>query len=188
MILPVVAYGHPVLRKIAEDIDKDYPGLKELIQNMWETMRASSGIGLAAPQVNRPIRLFLVDATPLAEDNPALAEFRKAFINPEIIEESGEEWVYNEGCLSLPGLREDISRKPIIKIQYYDEDFNYHEDTFDGMAARIIQHEYDHLEGTLLVDRVNPLKKMMLKRKLSDISKGNVDVDYRMLFPAVKKR
>lgn len=188
MIFPVLAYGHPTLRKIAVEIDKDYPDLKQFIDSMFETMHTSSGIGLAAPQVNKSIRVFVIDASPLADDHPHLAEFRKAFINPRIVEETGEEWTYNEGCLSLPDLREDVTRKSIVRLQYYDEDFNFHDETFDGLAARIIQHEYDHLEGTLLVDRVNPLKKMLLKRKLTEISKGHVDVSYKMVFPLLKKK
>lgn len=189
MILPVLAYGHPTLRKVALEIDKDYPKLTEFIDNMFETMYASSGIGLAAPQVNKSIRIFLVDASPLAEDDKAeLADFKKVFINPRIVERTGEEWTYNEGCLSLPDLREDVTRKNIIRIQYYDEAFNFHDESFDGMPARIIQHEFDHLEGVLFVDRINPLRKMLLKRKLTDIAKGNVDVLYKMIFPLLKKK
>ncbi len=188
MIIPVVAYGHPSLRKVAAEISPDYQGLSELISNMFETMYASAGVGLAAPQVNRPIRLFLVDASPFAEDNPNLQGFKKVFINPRIIEESGEEWVYNEGCLSLPDLHEDVTRKSKVRLQYFDENFQRHDEVFDGMAARIIQHEYDHLEGVLFVDRINPLKRMLLKRKLTDISKGMIDVSYKMVFPLLKKR
>jgi len=188
MVLRVVAYGHPVLRKVAAEIDKDYPNLEQFIGDLFETMHASSGIGLAAPQVNKSIRVFVIDASALADEHPELAEFRKVFINPQIVEEAGEEWTYNEGCLSLPDLREEVTRKSIVKIQYFDEMFNYHEETFDGLAARIIQHEYDHLEGTLMVDRINPLKRILLKRKLADISKGNVDVSYKMIFPLMKKK
>ncbi len=188
MILPVLAYGHPTLRKIATEIDENYSGLRQFIDDLFETMHTSSGVGLAAPQVNRSVRVFVIDASPMADEYPELAEFRRAFINPRIIEESGEDWTYNEGCLSLPDLRENITRKSIVRLQYYDEDFNFHDETFNGLAARIIQHEYDHLEGTLLVDRVNPLKKMMLKRKLTDISKGNIDVSYKMIFPLLKKK
>lgn len=188
MVLPVLAYGHPVLRKVAAEIDKDHPGLSEFIESMFETMHASSGIGLAAPQVNKSIRIFIVDASPLAEENPELAEFRRVFINPKIVEETGEEWTYNEGCLSLPDLREDVARKRNVRMQYYDEDFNFHDEVFTGMPARIIQHEYDHLEGKLFVDLINPLRRMLLKRKLTDISKGNVDVDYKMIFPLLKKK
>jgi peptide deformylase len=188
MVLPVIAYGHPTLRKVAKEIDQDYPNLQDFIEDMIETMQASAGIGLAAPQVNRSIRLFIVDASPLADEKPELADFRKVFINPLIVGETGEEWTYNEGCLSLPDLREDVTRRSVVRIQYYDEDFNFYDETFDGMPARIIQHEYDHLEGKLLVDRINPLKKMLLKRKLTDISKGKVDVSYKMVFPLLKKK
>ncbi len=188
MILPVVAYGHPVLKKIASEIDRNYPDLGQFISDLFETMYASAGVGLAAPQVNRSIRIFVVDASPYADEHPELANSKKVFINPEIIEESGEEWAYNEGCLSLPDLREDVTRKSIIRIRYNDENFNAREDTFDGILARVIQHEYDHLEGKLLVDRINPLRKILLKRKLTDISKGNIEVNYRMTFPLLKKR
>jgi peptide deformylase len=188
MVFPVVAYGHPTLRKVAAEIDKDYPNLNEFIDNMFETMYASAGIGLAAPQVNKPIRIFLVDASPLAGEQPELADFKKVFINPTIIEETGEDWTYNEGCLSLPDLREDVTRKRVVRVQYYDEEWNFHDETFDGMPARIIQHEYDHLEGTLFVDRINPLRRMLLKRKLTDIAKGNIDVSYKMIFPLLKKK
>jgi len=188
MILPIVAYGHPTLKKVAEEIDADYPELDKLIEDMFETMYSSQGIGLAAPQVNKSIRLFLVDATPYAEDFPEAAEFKKIFINPYILEETGEEWSFNEGCLSVPTVREDIIRKPKIVIEYQDRDFNLIEETYEGVMARIIQHEYDHIEGTIFVERVNPLRKMLLKRKLNDISSGNIDVDYKMIFPNKPKK
>lgn len=188
MILPIVAYGHPTLRKVAAEIDPGYPGLKELIDNMFETMYASEGVGLAAPQVNRPVRLFIIDASPYGNDKPELKDFKKVFINPRIVEETGEPWVFNEGCLSLPDIREDISRLPRVRIQYNDEHFNVCDEVYEGIAARIIQHEYDHLEATLLVDRVSPLRKILLKRKLNDISTGNIDVSYKMIFPATKKK
>ena len=188
MILPIVAYGHPTLKKVAEEIEADYPGLDQLIDNMFETMYASQGVGLAAPQVNKSIRLFIVDATPYAEEYPEATDFKKVFINPYILEESGEEWSFNEGCLSVPTVREDIIRKPRILIEYHDRDFNLIEETYDGVMARIMQHEYDHIEGTIFVDRVNPLRKMLLKRKLSDISSGNIDVDYKMIFPNKPKK
>jgi len=188
MILPIVAYGHPTLKKVAEEIDHDYEGLDELIENMFETMYASEGIGLAAPQVNRGIRLFIIDAIPYAEEFPEAAELKKVFINPYIIEESGEEWSFNEGCLSVPTVREDILRKPKIVIEYHDRDFNLIEEEYDGVMARIIQHEYDHIEGTIFVDRVNPLRKVLLKRKLHDISSGNVDVNYKMIFPLKSRK
>lgn len=188
MILPIVAYGHPTLRKVAEEIEADYPGLDELISDMFETMYASSGVGLAAPQVNRSIRLFIVDATPFAEDYPETENFKKVFINPYILEETGEEWSFNEGCLSVPTVREDIMRKPKIVLEYQDRDFNIIEETYEGVMARIIQHEYDHIEGTIFVERVSPLRKILLKRKLNDISTGNIDVDYKMIFPLKSKK
>ena len=188
MILPIVAYGHPTLKKVADEIDQDYEGLDQLLENMFETMYASQGVGLAAPQVNKGIRLFIVDASPYADEYPEVAEFKKVFINPYILEEKGEEWSFNEGCLSVPGLREDILRKPKIVIEYQDRDFNIIEEEYDGVIARIIQHEYDHIEGTIFVDKVNPLRKVLLKRKLQDISTGNVDVNYRMIFPLKPKK
>jgi len=188
MILPIVAYGHPILKKVAEEIGPEYQELDELIDNMFETMYVSSGVGLAAPQVNKGIRLFIVDATPYAEDFPETAEFKKVFINPYILEENGEEWSFNEGCLSVPTVREDIFRKPDIVIEYHDRDFKLVEETYTGVMARIIQHEYDHIEGTIFVDKANPLRKMLLKRKLNDISTGNIDVDYKMIFPFKSKK
>lgn len=187
MVLPVVAYGHPVLKKRGEDIDASYPNLKEFIQDMFDTMYESEGVGLAAPQVNRSIRLFVVDSTPFAEKNPEATDFKRVFINAHIYKEEGEEWVFNEGCLSFPGLREDISRKPIIYMTYLDENLQPHDEKFDGINARVIQHEYDHIEGVVFVDRISSLKKMLLKGKLMDISKGNVDVDYKMTFPLLKR-
>lgn len=188
MILPIVAYGHPTLKKMSTEIEKGHPGLDELISNMFETMYISEGVGLAAPQVNKSIRLFIVDATPYAEDYPEVSEFRKVFINPYILEEEGEEWSFNEGCLSVPKVREDIIRKPKITIEYHDREFNLIEEQYDGVMARIIQHEYDHIEGRIFIDMVNPLRKMLLKRKLHDISTGNIDVDYKMIFPLKSKK
>lgn len=188
MILPVLAFGHPSLRKVAESIDKDYPGLEQFIADMFETMYASNGVGLAAPQVNKNIRLFVIDSTPYKEDYPGEQSMKRVFINPTIIEETGAEWAFNEGCLSIPDIREDVMRKPNIKIDYYDENFEHHEEMIEGTLARVIQHEYDHLEGILFVDRINPLRRMMLKRKLSDISKGIVKADYKMIFPNLKKK
>jgi peptide deformylase len=194
MILPIVAYGTPVLRKIGKDIDKDYPKLKELIENMWETMYKASGVGLAAPQIGLPIRLFLVDSTPFADDDvlsenekKKLNGFKKAFINAKIVEEVGEEWVFNEGCLSIPDVREDVKRKDTIKISYLDENFKSHTETYDGILARIIQHEYDHIEGILFTDKLSGLKKRLLKGRLSNISKGKISIEYRMRFPEMKK-
>jgi len=196
MILPIVAYGDPVLKKVGEEIDKDYPGLSELIDNMWETMYAASGVGLAAPQIGKSIRLFIVDASPFAdeeEDEPdpkakGLENFKKVFINPIIEEETGENWAFQEGCLSIPKIREDVYRKEKITITYFDENFDFHEETYDGYAARVIQHEYDHIEGILFTDHLSPLKRKLLTKKLGNISKGEIDVDYRMKFPMHKRR
>lgn len=195
MILPIVAYGDAILRKKGEPVSKTYPKLDELIENMYETMCAASGIGLAAPQIGLSIRLFLVDATPFAEDEDMSPEeqeqfrdFKHAFINAQILEEEGDEWVFNEGCLSIPDIREDVYRKPIIRIQYQDENFVTHTKTFDGILARIIQHEYDHIEGILFTDKLSSLKKRLIKGKLANISKGKINVDYKMRFPALKKK
>ena len=183
MILPIVAYGDPVLKREADEIDKDYPGLAEFIENMWETMYNAEGVGLAAPQVGKSIRLFTVDCSPFEEDEPSLKNFKKLFINPIILEEEGKEWTFNEGCLSIPSIREDVSRKPKITIEYYDENWELKEEIYEGLAARVIQHEYDHIEGILFTDKINPLKKRLINSKLNNISKGNVKVPYRMKFP-----
>lgn len=194
MILPITAYGDPVLRKKAKEISADYPNLNELLNNMWETMYGAYGVGLAAPQVGLPIRIFLVDTSPFAEDEDLseeekkeLAGLKKAFINARILEEKGDEWAFNEGCLSIPDIREDVFRKPEITIEYYDEDFNRHTETYKGLAARVIQHEYDHIEGILFTDKLSSLKKRLIKGKLANISKGKIQVDYRMKFPELKK-
>ena len=194
MILPIIAYGDPVLRKPGKEITKDYPDLDKLIINMWDTMYEAYGVGLAAPQVNYSIRLFMIDPSPFSEDEnltdpekEVLSNLKKVFINPKIIAEEGEEWAFNEGCLSIPEIREDVFRKPRITIEYQDEDFNKLRETYEGLAARVIQHEYDHIEGILFTDKLSSLKKRLIKGKLSDISKGKVDVDYRMRFPAMKK-
>lgn len=194
MILPITAYGDPVLRKKAKEISADYPDLKELISNMWETMYGAYGVGLAAPQVGLPIRIFLVDTSPFAEDEDLsdeerkeLTGLKKVFINAKITEETGDEWAFNEGCLSIPDIREDVFRKPDITIEYFDEDFNRHTERFTGLAARVIQHEYDHIEGILFTDKLSSLKKRLIKGKLSNISKGKINVDYRMRFPELKK-
>jgi len=195
MILPIVAYGDPVLRKVSKDIDKDYPDLDQLIENMWETMYASHGVGLAAPQIGRAIRLFVIDTEPFSDDEDLseqersqLAESKMVFINAKIIEETGEEWSFNEGCLSIPDIREEVMRQPTVTIEFCDENFEKKTQTFDAILARVIQHEYDHIEGILFTDKLSPLKKRMLKGKLSNISKGKIQVDYRMRFPELKKR
>ncbi|MGV6862199.1 MAG: peptide deformylase [Putridiphycobacter sp.] len=197
MILPIVAYGDPVLKKMGEEIDEDYKDLNVLIENMFETMYEASGVGLAAPQIGKSIRLFVVDASPFAEveegeEPDPMAEgldgFKKVFINPIIEEEEGDEWAFAEGCLSIPKIREEVYRKPTIKISYFDENWEFKEEEYDGYAARIIQHEYDHVEGVLFTDHLSPLKKRMLKKKLVNISKGDIDVPYRMRFPLQKRR
>ncbi len=191
MILPIVAYGHPVLRKIAKDITADYPHLDRLIADMWETLYASSGVGLAAPQVNRDIRLFVVDTLQMFNnmDEEEKAQFpddrgvKGVFINARIEELNGDEWLYNEGCLSIPKIREDIYRQETVRLQFLDENFNPHTKTFGGLSARVILHEYDHIEGRLFIDHISPLKRKLMKARLNDISKGKVVVDYKMLFP-----
>ncbi|GAA0872246.1 peptide deformylase [Gangjinia marincola] len=195
MILPIVAYGDPVLKKKATEISEDYPKLNELIANMWETMYAAHGVGLAAPQIGLPIRLFMIDPSPFADDDDLtnkekeeLASLKKVLINPVILEETGDEWAFNEGCLSIPDVREDVFRNKAITIRYQDEDFKEHTQEFSGLAARVIQHEYDHIEGILFTDKLSSLKKRLIKGKLNNISKGNITVDYRMRFPAIKKR
>lgn len=187
MVLPIVAYGHPILRKTALEIGHDEPGIQELIANMFETMYATNGVGLAAPQVNRSLRLLILDASPFAKDFPELNGFKKVLVNPFILEESGESWVYNEGCLSIPDIHEDVERKSIVRVRYQDENFDTYEETITGIIGRIIQHEYDHLEGKLFVDHLSPIRKMLLKRRLNDISTGNIDCDYRMIYPRQKK-
>ncbi|HVK97356.1 MAG TPA: peptide deformylase [Flavisolibacter sp.] len=193
MILPIVAYGHPVLRQVAKDIDESYPNLQQLIENMWETMYASNGVGLAAPQINKDIRLFVVDSEQIfsnmdEEDKkeiqyPDAPGIKKVFINAHIVEEAGDDWPYNEGCLSIPKIREDVNRAEEVTIDYLDEYFQQHRETFNGITARVILHEYDHIDGKLFIDHLSPLKRKLLKRKLDDISKGAIKVDYKMLFP-----
>lgn len=182
MIYPIIAYGNPVLKAKATEIKADFPDLKNVIANMFETMYHANGVGLAAPQVGMSIRLFVMDASGLADDEPELVGLKKVFINPVILSEKGSEWSFNEGCLSIPGIREDIFRKPEVEITYFDENFTSFHQTFSGKAARIIQHEYDHLEGILFTDRISSLKKKLLAGRLSNISKGKVDVDYKMRF------
>ena len=184
MIYPIVAYGHPVLKKKAKDIQKDEMDVKALIEDMFETMYHASGVGLAAPQIGKSLRLFVIDTDPIDdEDEPKV---KKAFINPQIIEETGEEWAMEEGCLSIPNIREDVFRPEHVKINYFDEDWNEHTEEFDGFVARVIQHEYDHIEGILFTDHVSALKKRLLKGKLANISKGKVKADYKMIFPNLK--
>ncbi len=194
MVLPIVAYGDPVLRRVGKDIDKDYPGLEELIENMKETMKNAQGVGLAAPQVGRDIRLFLIDASPFSENEDLeeeerafLKDFKRIFINARIVEEQGDEWAFNEGCLSIPNINEDVYRPEVIHVEYLDEDFEERQETLTGLAARIFQHEYDHIEGILFTDKLSSLKKRLLKKRLENISKGKVDVSYRMKFPNIKK-
>ena len=194
MILPIVAYGDPVLRKVGKDIDRDFPGLEELIENMKETMKNAQGVGLAAPQIGRDIRLFLIDASPFAENEELeeeerafLKDFKRTFINARIVEEDGDEWAFNEGCLSIPNINEDVYRPETIHVEYLDEDFNKKQESLTGLAARIFQHEYDHIEGVLFTDKLSSLKKRLLKKRLENISKGKVDVSYRMRFPNIKK-
>lgn len=186
MILPIVAYGDPVLKKVASPVSSIDPELKSLIESMYETMYASNGVGLAAPQIGKSIRLFVVDGTPI--DTLKDSGFRKVFINPTILSEQGEEWIYEEGCLSIPGIRENVSRKPELTIQYTSMEGASLTEKYDGIQARIIQHEYDHLQGILFTDRLGSLKKQLIKGKLSDISKGKVDCDYKMRFPLAEKR
>ena len=191
MILPVVAYGHPVLRKVCDDITPDYPGLEKLIADMWDTVYNSNGVGLAAPQINKPVRLFVIDTVQIVEDfdeedkkkYAGEVPVKQVFINAYKIEETGEMWPYNEGCLSIPKVREDIQRNRVVRLRYLDENFVEKEGTFHGITARVIQHEYDHIEGKLFIDYLTPLKKRLIKKKLDDISAGKVKIDYRMIFP-----
>lgn len=183
MKYPVTVYGDPVLRKKAQKIHEDYPNLDEVIENMWETMYYSDGVGLAAPQVGMSIRMFVIDATSGADEEPELADFKKVFINPEIIETKGDSWTMNEGCLSLPEIREDVHRPNEVTLKYQDENFVEHTETYEGFAGRVIQHEYDHLEGILFVDHLSPLRKRLLKSKLIAISKGKVRPHYRIKVP-----
>tara|TARA_B110000003_G_C16573388_1_gene505201 strand:+ start:502 stop:1059 length:558 start_codon:yes stop_codon:yes gene_type:complete len=181
MILPIVAFGSSVLRKKAVDITKDYKDIDLLISNMIETMHNANGVGLAAPQINKSIRLFIIDTTPFAADEDVDFKIcKKVFINPEIIKEDGDEWIFNEGCLSIPNIREDVIRKSIITIKYLDANFTWQQNTYEGLTARVIQHEYDHINGILFTDNISPLRKRMLKSKLLNISKGKIDVSYKM--------
>ena len=195
MILPIVAYGDPVLKKRTSPITVEYTNIKSIILNMYDTMYAANGVGLAAPQIGLSIRLFLVDTKPFSDDDSLsasdrskLKNFKKTFINPEIIEESGEEWSFNEGCLSIPGIREDVIRKNQIKIRFQDENFVEKTENFEGLIARVIQHEYDHIEGVLFTDKVSNFKRRLIKSKLASISKGKVFTDYKMRFPKISKK
>lgn len=184
MIYPIVAYGDPVLKKKAHNIEKGSVDLEKLIPDMFETMYNANGVGLAAPQIGMDIRIFVVDGTPLDEEK--MEGFKKAFINPTILKEEGEEWGYEEGCLSIPGIRAEVLRSSKLTLHYFDENWNEHKEEFDGLKARIIQHEYDHIEGILFIDHLSSLKKRLIKSKLGGISKGSVDVDYKMRFPLKK--
>ena len=191
MILPIVAYGHPVLRKVATDINAEYPQLGKFIEDMWETMYASNGVGLAAPQVNKDIRLFVVDTVQMfknmdedeKKEYPGDEGIKDVFINAHVVVLEGDEWPYNEGCLSIPKIREDIYRQESVTLTYVDQKFEAHRKTFIGLSARVILHEYDHLEGKLFIDHISALKRKLMKGKLNDISKGKVNVDYKMAFP-----
>lgn len=195
MILPIRAYGDPILRKMGVDISKDDPNIAELIESMKETMVNARGIGLAAPQIGKAIRLFIVDTSPFENDEDLddeernfLAGFKKIFINAKILKEEGDEWPFNEGCLSIPDINEDVFRQDKITIEYFDENFEKHTDIIDGLAARVVQHEYDHIEGILFTDKISSLKKRLIKKKLENISKGKINVNYRMKFPLLKRK
>ena len=191
MVFPIVAYGAAILRKTSQDIAPDYPGLQTLIEDMWETMYASSGVGLAAPQINKDIRLFVMDSAQIFENleedekgvYPDAPGIKKVFINAHIVSVDGDEWVYNEGCLSIPKIREDVYRREVVTLKYMDENFAEHTETFNGITARVIQHEYDHIDGKLFIDYLKPLRRKLLQGKLNDISKGKVKMDYKMIFP-----
>jgi peptide deformylase len=200
MVLPIVVYGDPVLRKMGTEIGKDYEGLSQLITDMFDTMYKAKGVGLAAHQIGKAIRLFVIDTEPFSESDEdddeeeftpeqkkELKAFKKVFINPRILEEEGDEWKFNEGCLSIPRIREDVSRKPEIKIEYLDENFKKHKEKYDGIIARVIQHEYDHIEGKLFTDRISPFKRKMISGKLNDIANGKTNPDYKIKVYRPKK-
>ena len=194
MILPILAYGNPVLKKKAKNISNDFINLNEFIENMWETMNNANGVGLAAPQVGLSFRIFIVDTSPFADSESMnkdefelVSSFKKVFINPVIINETGNKWDFNEGCLSIPEVRADVKRPETILIKYFDEDFNQHQQSFNGIIARVVQHEYDHIEGVLFTDKISPLKRKLLKGKLIDISKGKIKTDYKMKFSKLIK-
>ena len=186
MTYPIVVYGHSILRKIAEEVDKDYPELDQFINNMFETMHNSEGIGLAAPQVGRSIRIFVIDGKPVSDDEPELTDFKKVFINAHVTERNGDLVPMTEGCLSIPNLREEVVRESTIRINYYDENWEYHDEEYNGYKARIILHEYDHLDGILFTDKVSPLRRRLLKSKLTAISKGRFESDYKTMLPGQK--
>jgi peptide deformylase len=189
MMLPITAYGHPTLKKKGEEISKDYPNLDKLIDDMFETMYQSNGVGLAAHQINKAIRLFVVDASPYGEQDVSCNEFKKVFINAIITNEEGKEWEFEEGCLSVPGINEYVKRKPVIYISYYDDEWKYHEnERYEGIIARIIQHEYDHTEGVVFIERLPNIRKVLLKRKLNDITSGKIKPSYKMIFPRKKNK
>ena len=186
MLLPIYSYGQPVLKKMAEDITSDYPGIQELIENMWETMYHADGVGLAAPQVGKPIRLFVVDTIQIMEEGKETEGLKRVFINAHKVEEAGEPWTYEEGCLSIPDVRGDVDRPPQLRLRYLDEHFEEHEEVFTGINARVIQHEYDHIDGILFTEHLKPLKRRLVQRKLEDIKKGKVKVEYKMKFPLMR--
>jgi peptide deformylase len=188
MIYPIVVYGHPVLKKVAVDIDRDYPGLQQFIADMFDTMYHAEGLGLAAPQVGKSIRLFIIDGEPVKEDEPELADFKRVFINAHIIEKTGETVPMNEGCLSIPNIREEVKRESHIRLKFFDENWVEHDEVFDGYKARIIQHEYDHLDGKLFVEKINPLRKQLIKGKLTDITKGKFDASYKTFVYTPRKK
>ena len=196
MILPIVAYGDPILKKDCEEIDENYPDLKQLISDMFETMYKAKGVGLAAPQIGKNIRLFIVDGSPFAEDEEdeedpraeGIENFKKVFINPIIEEENGNDWQFQEGCLSIPKIRENVSRKPDITVSFYDENWELKEESYSGYAARIFQHEYDHIEGILFTDYLSPLKRKLIQKKLNNITNGEIEIDYKMRFPKKVKK
>jgi len=183
MLLPIYAYGQPILKKVGEDIDENYEGLSDLLVSMWETMYHADGVGLAAPQIGRAIRIFLVDTVQTMEEGDEDKGIKMVFINAQVLEESGESWSYEEGCLSIPNIRGEVSRVDQVTIKWVDEEWNEHQQTFNGINARVIQHEYDHIEGKLFTEKLKPLKKKLIKRKLEAIKKGNVKAHYRMKFP-----
>jgi len=183
MTYPIYVYGHPVLRKVAQDIGRDFPDLNKFIDDMFETMYQSEGLGLAAPQVGKSIRVFVVDGEPLADDHPEMKGFRQAFINPRVTERRGEIVPMNEGCLSIPGIHEEVDRESQLRIQYYDQDWNFRDEVYNGYKARVVLHEYDHLDGVLFTDKLHPLRRRLLRGKLNDIGKGNFEADYRTVLP-----